>query len=534
MPQLQLDRAQLAALCPTYVRLDLGGRISGLGPSVTRLIPEAEVGLPFWDVFDATPPFDLAERADSHLVVTFHGRSNRLHMRGLVLSIPCGHLVFARPALEASAGRDGVSLRVGDFSPVDGAVSILLSLGVRDDLLKEIDELVAAHEQRLRENRILYDELATQAAALARSDASRQKADARYRQHFDHSIDGILITDRDWILDANPSLCRILGYAREEMVGRRAEAFSLKTDDGVPATVAAGAAGATSIEGRARLKARNGQEFSVEYTTTPTPDGNAMTIIRDVTERERTEAALRETRAQLARFARISTLGEMVATISHEINQPLAAVASNGDAALRWLAKSPPNLDEVETALTRIVRDAHRANAVIRRTRALFARGDAAYSEVDLNDAVTEVVSLTAGEIRSAGVIAELYLANDLPRVRGDRIQLQQVLLNLILNARDAMTGVSDHRARLKIVTEIAADGGVLVSVEDAGVGLEASMIDRVFDRFVTTKVDGTGMGLAICKTIIEAHGGRIWASPGPTFGAVLRFTLPPLGAISA
>jgi signal transduction histidine kinase len=224
----------------------------------------------------------------------------------------------------------------------------------------------------------------------------------------------------------------------------------------------------------------------------------------------------------------------MVATISHEINQPLAAVASNGDAALRWLAKSPPNLDEVETALTRIVRDAHRANAVIRRTRALFAHGDAAYSEVDLNDAVTEVVSLTAGEIRSAGVIAELYLAHDLPRVRGDRIQLQQVLLNLILNARDAMTGVSDHRARLKIVTEIAADGGVLVSVEDAGVGLEASMIDRVFDRFVTTKVDGTGMGLAICKTIIEAHGGRIWASPGPTFGAVLRFTLPPLGAISA
>ncbi len=248
-------------------------------------------------------------------------------------------------------------------------------------------------------------------------------------------------------------------------------------------------------------------------------------------ERQTAEAALRDAHAELARAARVTTMGELATSIAHEINQPLAAIVSRGSAGLRWLTRDTPDLDEAREAFERIVSDGQRAADVIRGLRSLAKKSAPQITTLDIDDMIREVLALTHGEVQRHGVALRTDLAVGDRSVIGDRVQLQQVLLNLIVNGIDAMKVVTD-RARELAVSSAAADArSVLISVEDGGTGLDPAIAQRIFEPFVTNKPDGLGMGLSICRSIIEAHGGRLWVSPGSTHGTVFSFTIPTVPA---
>jgi C4-dicarboxylate-specific signal transduction histidine kinase len=239
------------------------------------------------------------------------------------------------------------------------------------------------------------------------------------------------------------------------------------------------------------------------------------------------EARLRDAQMALAHANRVTATGQLAASIAHEVSQPIAAAITNANAARRWLGAQPPDLEEVREALGRIIRDGRRASDIIGRIRALVRKAPPRKDQVDINEVVGEVVALTRSELRSSRTSVLTQLADDLPLVLGDRIQLQQVMLNLILNAVEAMSGSGERERKLLIRTDQEGSGGVFVAVQDSGPGLEPESLDRLFDAFYTTKPSGMGMGLSICRSIIEAHGGRVWAAPSQPQGAVFQFTLP-------
>ena len=251
-----------------------------------------------------------------------------------------------------------------------------------------------------------------------------------------------------------------------------------------------------------------------------------VTALRTRAERSRAEHALREAQGELAHVGRVMIMGELTASIAHEINQPLAAVVANANACFRWLANSTPNLDEARDAISRIVRDGNRASDVIRRIRALVQKGDTEKTLLDINEVIQEVVSLTHSEIQKSGVVLKMNLAASLPRVSGDRIQLQQVILNLVMNGIEAMNTVTDRPREMIIRSAAQESDKVLVAVQDSGVGIDSQNLDKIFDSFYTTKSQGMGMGLAISRSIVENHGGRLWAVPNDGPGATFQFTL--------
>jgi len=220
-------------------------------------------------------------------------------------------------------------------------------------------------------------------------------------------------------------------------------------------------------------------------------------------------------------------MGELTASIAHEVNQPLAAVVTNGNAGLRWLIADPPNLDEVREALSRIVRDGNRASDVIARIRAVLKKSEPVARPLDLNEIVREIVALTQSEAERRGASLRTDLAVNLLAVTGDRVQMQQLLLNLVINALDAMNAITDRPRVVRIRTSTPDSKSILVAVEDAGVGLDPERAARLFDAFYTTKPEGLGMGLSISRSIVEAHGGRLWAAPNEGPGATFQFTLP-------
>ncbi len=240
--------------------------------------------------------------------------------------------------------------------------------------------------------------------------------------------------------------------------------------------------------------------------------------------RRRAEESLRQTQAKLAQATQTATMSQFSASVIHEISQPLSAMVANGQACIRWLAVDPPNLAHAKGAVERIVRDGKDAGEIIKGLRTLFRRSPPKKEPVDLRQIVNEVVSLIRGRVEKEKVMVEVNLPKDLPTVIGDRIQLQQVLMNLVLNAMDSMQTVTDRPKALAIRSR-EQEGMVLAEISDQGVGI--ANFDKVFETFFTTKEDGMGMGLSICKSIIEAHEGRLWGSPGPVAGTVFTFAIP-------
>jgi C4-dicarboxylate-specific signal transduction histidine kinase len=249
------------------------------------------------------------------------------------------------------------------------------------------------------------------------------------------------------------------------------------------------------------------------------------TIALESTRRER---QYREAQMALAHSNRIATIGQLTASIAHELNQPLAAVATNGGAALRWLARQPPGIAEARSSVEHMIKDADRATHIIGGLRDLTKQNALRAEVVDLNEAIAEVIALTYSEAVKTGVTVSTRPAPELPRVQGDRVQLQQVMLNLIVNAIQAMSGVGEGPRELRIsIDAVPSEGGVRVGVRDTGPGLSPESLSCLFEPFYTTKPEGMGMGLSICRSIIEAHGGRLWAIPCEPQGALFQFTIP-------
>jgi len=247
----------------------------------------------------------------------------------------------------------------------------------------------------------------------------------------------------------------------------------------------------------------------------------------DVTQRRRAEEARLDAQNQLAHVHRVTAMGQLAASIAHEVNQPIAATVTNAQAALRWLDRRPADLQEVRQALARIAKDGHRAAEVIDEIRALIKKAPPRKDRLEINGAIHEVIALTRGEAVKNGVSVQTELIDGLPLIEGDRVQLQQVILNLIINAFEAMSGISEGVRELLISTRKAEPDGVLVAVRDSGPGLAPATLERLFESFYTTKPGGLGLGLSICRSIIEAHGGRLWACANVPCGAIFQFTVP-------
>ena len=236
---------------------------------------------------------------------------------------------------------------------------------------------------------------------------------------------------------------------------------------------------------------------------------------------------LQQAQADLARVSRLTTMGELAASIAHEVTQPLAAILTNAETCLRWLARDRP--DEARRAAERIINSGHRATEILKSIRALARKSSPEMTQLDINEAIREVLVLMRGELGRHNVSLETSLWDGLEPVIGDRVQLQQVILNLIVNGIEAMTASIDHPRLLRVSSQMDGQGNVLIAVEDTGAGLDPTKMDRIFDAFFTTKPEGIGIGLSICRSIVEGRGGRLWASPNLPYGSIFRFTLPAL-----
>jgi len=312
----------------------------------------------------------------------------------------------------------------------------------------------------------------------------------------------------------------------------RGLSFGIRSSVTVPIKVGGGVAGALLVYA-SQPDAFGQNELSV-FAQLADDLAFALTLQKDrdlleASERARSaaEQSAREAQAELARVARVSSLGELVASISHEINQPLAGVVTNSGAALRWLVMKPPNLDEARHAMTRLVRDANRGSDVIRRIRSFVSKEAPQFAEFDLAEALQEVRVFVRAEKERANVQLQLNIDPQLPAVFGDRVQIQQVLLNLIVNAVEAMAEVTDRPRILSVGAEALGSGEVVVQVADNGVGFSPESADRLFEHLFTTKTGGMGLGLSISRSIVEAHGGHLSARQNSPFGAVFEFTLP-------
>jgi signal transduction histidine kinase len=292
-------------------------------------------------------------------------------------------------------------------------------------------------------------------------------------------------------------------------------------------------------------RAREGQNFDVELRLLARGaaikhvrlvghpiDGRSKELIfvgavMDLTERKHSEKALNEARAEVARLSRAIALSALSASITHEIRQPLCGILNNAHTSIRMLAAEPPNVEGAAEMVRRTIRAVNRADDIISRLQTLFAKKTPTIEPVDLNDTVLEVIALSSGELRKNRVVLQSHFAKDLPAVNGDRIQLQQVILNLILNALDAMAGINDRPKTLLVETALGHPDGVRLSVRDTGVGLGSNAIEKLFDAFYTTKPHGMGVGLSLSRSIIEGHRGRLWATANDGPGATFTFCIP-------
>ncbi len=379
----------------------------------------------------------------------------------------------------------GVSIWEEDFSQVTAAIDDLKAQGVRD-----FSQYIAAHPEFIQ-----------QAVSMVK------------------------------VIDVNDATVRLFeAQSKDELLVSLHKIFLPEAEEVFAGELIAIAEGRTNFESETVLQTLKGDKLAVLFTIAfprqPAKLNSVLVSIMDITERKRADEALHKTQAELAHVTRVATLGELTASIAHEVNQPLAAIVTNGNACLRWLAGDSPNLDEARETARRIIRDGNRAGDVIGRIRTLLRKTGTEKELLDMNQAIREVVALAEGEVRRNGVALRTELTGDLPPILGDRVELEQVVLNLIMNAIEAMSAIGDRPRELVIRTQSGEVDQVRVAVQDSGIGLDPQSMGRIFDAFYTTKPQGMGMGLAISRSIVENHGGRLWAAPNDGPGATFQFTL--------
>ena len=373
-------------------------------------------------------------------------------------------------------------------------------------------ELLAAQAAISLENTRLYGDL--------------QEREAKVRRLVDANIVGILIIDlRGPIIEANDAFLRMVGYERWNLVSGRMH----WTDLTPPEWRAGDARRVAEVKSTGTLQPFEKEYLHKDGSRVPVLIGvarfeetgnQAVAFVIDLTERKRAEA-------ELAHANRIATMGQLSASIAHEVNQPIAATLMNAGTAARWLARQPPNLEGAKQSIDRIISDGKRAAEIVSRIRDFSKKTSSRKGDLEINEAILEIMILARAAMSEHGVLVKMQLSEGLPRIYGDRVQLQQVMLNLIMNAIEAMSEVKEGSRELLISTSEVESGGVLVAVSDSGPGLPPASLARIFEAFYTTKSSGLGMGLSICRSIVEAHGGRLWATPNEPHGAVFCVTLP-------
>ena len=381
-------------------------------------------------------------------------------------------------------------------------------------------ELLASQAAISLENARLYGELTV--------------SEERWRKLFESVPVGVNMVGLDKrYVAANPAFQRMTGYSEAELRSLTPVDITHEDDRAASeAIIAAQMAGQPYAQHREkRYLRKDGGVIWTEVDAFLAPVAASEPLLAgvavDITERKLAEEALRDARADVERMARLTTMGELTASIAHEINQPLAAIVTQSEAALRFLNRDEPNLDEVQDALSWIRRDGMRAGEVIRGLRALAKKSGPQLTRLDIDDVIGQVLAISRGELLRHNVVLRTELASGERPVTGDRVQLQQVLLNLIMNSVEAMRSVTERTRELTVSSTLAEPGSVLVTIEDTGTGLDPAVAERALEPFFTTKADGLSMGLAICRSIVEAHGGRLWVSPREPHGANLRFTVP-------
>jgi PAS domain S-box-containing protein len=376
-------------------------------------------------------------------------------------------------------------------------------------------ELVASRERLVNLNRTLAERVA----------AGAQERDRLWNL----SQDLLVVSDSSSgvILNVNPAWSSLLGWDRDDLIGKSGE-WLVHADDRERSAAehASLVAGQKTQHFESRLMCKDGSHRWLSWFAVL--DGGLIYATgRDITDRRKSQDELRALHRQLADASHRTTINTMTASIAHEIKQPLAAMLTNASASLRWLKRSDPNLSEACAALDRIVNNGYRANEVIAGIRAMFGKESGEPSLIDIRLIVHEILNVAQGELETNQILVSDNMTSGLPRVIAVRVQLQQVILNLIMNAVEAMRSVTERERRLTIASSLDQQGSVMITVEDTGNGIDPVHLPRIFEPFFTTKSHGMGLGLSICRSIIEAHGGRLWASPRSHSGAVFHLSLP-------
>jgi PAS domain S-box-containing protein len=367
-----------------------------------------------------------------------------------------------------------------------------------------------------------------------RAEEELRNTAAQWQATFDAVQDLVLLLDKDFrVLRANHAAAEFLGLPFDKIVGGHCYDLTHGTST-PPAECPLAKMRQSRRHEEAELLARKGGPWlSVSVDPLFDPSGELTQVVhvaRDITDRKRAEEErerLRQLEADLAHIDRVSILGELTASIAHEINQPLSGIVSSGSACLRWLARDVPDLEEAREAARRIVRDGKRAGEIIARIRALTKKAVASGEKLNLNETIREVLALVGDEAKRNTVVIRTRFGDDVFPILGDQVQLQQVVLNLVMNAIEAMSSVVDRARELVITTRNIDPDQVQVTVEDSGTGIDPQMIDKIFGSFYTTKPGGMGMGLSISRSILQAHGGRLWATAKDGAGTIFYFTLP-------
>jgi two-component system, LuxR family, sensor kinase FixL len=392
---------------------------------------------------------------------------------------------------------------------------------VRDELEVTVQERTAALR---RTNEELQAEIAERKRA---EEALRRQANV-----LEQTYDAIFAWEfPSTIISWNRGAEQLYGFSRAEAIGRLSHKL-LQTEHPMPTPLfEATLERERAWTGELTHTTRDGRKIIVENRQVLMHEADGRRLVletnRDITERKQAEEVLRQTQAELAHVSRVMTMGELTASIAHDVNQPLTAVINNGNACLRWLARESPDLREVQGTLSDIISAGQRASDVIARIRALLKKAPTQAVPLDINEVIGEAVGLVHREVQRQRVRLRAELAADLPPELGDRVQLQQVLLNLFLNGVEAMSTVVDRPRELLIRSRRAVSDGVHVAVQDSGIGLAPQTLEQIFNAFFSTKPAGMGMGLPIGCTIIKAHGGQLWAECNPVHGATFQFTLP-------
>ena len=415
----------------------------------------------------------------------------------------------------------GLPLRVG------GRIVGVITFAAFRSTRKWPDDLIA----RLK----VVGEVMAQALMRKRAEAALQTSEERWRSMFEASNLGITVIDQNLhYVATNSAFQAMLGYTEGELQQLTPLDITVEEDrDAAEMRLTELQQGKRHhYEAVKQYRRKDGTVIwghgylSVVQDTDSKPKMFISTII-DVTDTRRAQDTLRETQSTLARITRLTTMHTVTASIAHEVNQPLAAIVANGNAALRWLQKTPPEATEATENVKQIINDGYRATQVVAGIRAMFKRDEHSKVVLDVNEVVQEVVELLRAELSSRRVSVHTELGQELPQISADRVQLQQVLHNLVMNAGEAMSAMPDDARMLTINSMPHSRNEVIIVVEDSGPGIDPKDMDRIFDAFFTTKPQGMGMGLSICRSIIEFHGGRLWASARHPNGSIFRVTLP-------